>query len=282
MAYLLLAAIALFSPNPLGYPARWQGHVQDLLHVPGFAVLCWALSVLLENPKRGVALAVTIATLAEPAQALVGRSPSVEDWILGLFGCAAATVWGILPRRSISVRLLATACIVAVPVAWKMPHYIDAVYFAHSFPVLSDLQSPFEYSRWYGIGARLELARLSDGRQVAKAVFMPAYGVDHFLAIYSFYQDWSQYRYVKCDFTVPEQPVRLLVSIRNSGKYPDEPYFNLVGTYAPGRHIVTIDLTVVTRGDIYPRVDLRRVKGYYLVVFDDEPRELLIHRLWLE
>ncbi|GIW91667.1 MAG: hypothetical protein KatS3mg109_2099 [Pirellulaceae bacterium] len=281
-AYLAVLVVGLLIPNRLSYPARWEGHAMDFLHVPAFALLAWALGVLTRRVVVGITTAVAVATLAELAQAFVGRQPSLGDWLLGMCGCATTAVWTGCCGQRMAWRVAATALLIGTPLAWKMPHFIDAIYFASSFPVLSDFRSPFETSRWYVEENRLERVRLADGSFAGKAEFLPSPKGESAVIVYSFYQDWSAYRYVKCEFSVEERPIRLLLSIRNPGNHPDAPHYDLVGEYQPGRHMVSIDLAEAARGGVYPKIDLRRVQGYYLVMADREPRELIIHRIWLE
>ncbi len=248
IAYLIVLCIGLFMPNPLSYPARWEGHVQDFLHVLAFALLAGALVVLCGSQVIACVASIVVATLVEIVQAGVGRQPSWEDWLLGLCGSAIAASWIMLPKRPAFMRWVTCGTLIALPLGWKVPHYIDAVYFATSFPVLSDFRSPFEFSRWYVEENRLERVRLADGQPAGKAYLLPNSKGESAVILYSFFQDWSRFRFVKCELTVPERPIRLLVSIRNPGFYPDAPHYDLAATYKPGRHTIAIDLAEAAPG----------------------------------
>lgn len=282
-AYLVTLWIGLFMPVNFAYPARWYGHFQDLLHVPGFALLVVALAVWTAKPTLGVLLAAIAAPAVEILQAFVGRQCSLEDMVLGWLGCALGAAWYLAVPKSLRLRMALTVILGATPFVWKYPHYVDAIWYASSFPVLSDFSSPYESSRWYTKQNWLGRVPWPDGTHAGKVTFFPdPEEGESKIVLYSFFQDWSAYRYVCCEFTVPDTSVTLLASIRNLSQDPDLRHYDVVATYPPGRHVVRIDLHDAASGRIYPKIDLKRVRGYYLVVSEPEPRVLYLHRIWLE
>ncbi|MBM4001241.1 MAG: hypothetical protein FJ297_17190 [Planctomycetes bacterium] len=274
LAWLGLVAVAagLLLPVPYRYPARWVGHVQDLAHVPAFAVVTWSLAVLMRRRAVAIAVAAIVGTAAEWFQPFVGRQASVSDWLLSLAGVGLATVVLAETRRNVAIRAMIAVPLIGVPVAWKSPHLVDAYRFHRAFPVLAAFRSPLERSRWYLEYCRFTWRPGDIGPPYGEFTFVPGAAPSGAI-LYSFHQDWSAYRHVACEFEVVDRPIRLLFSIRNAGDAIESQHFDHIATYEPGRHVVRLDLADAASGRHAPAVNIRRIQGFYIVAEDSEHAE---------
>ena len=152
-----LTVLGMPLPHPLSL-GRLSG-VLDLGHFVLFAflTLCffWALK---SRAWSAFGQAVSLAVLSEAGQALVGRTASVQDALLGMLGALSALIVLLAIRKPRSrARMVGATAAVLVLAAWPVtraiPNALDAWSEYREFPVLCDFQSPWQVQRWLTPGA---------------------------------------------------------------------------------------------------------------------------------
>ena len=101
--YVLLLTVVSLLPSGAAAPGGWDSSVsptvQNLLHVPAFAVLFWLLTAVWRAMSKGWPTAITVSALIsllygaalEFAQtAIPGRTGSLDDVLLNTVGVAGA------------------------------------------------------------------------------------------------------------------------------------------------------------------------------------------------
>src|SRR5262249_1108219 len=152
LAVLLLsiAVAGLLIPLPNQFRSPWVAKLLDLGHLPlfGMVTVCFWSMV---RPKIWLAfcLALFMAVAAEILQDRPCRSADILDVLRGLLGALIAVVFLKMPARpfrwrQVALRLLLAVALAAWPVWDCGPILLDTVWAYRSFPVLSDLRSPWE------------------------------------------------------------------------------------------------------------------------------------------
>jgi hypothetical protein len=270
----MLAIVGLlFVPLSNDYRALWYGEVTDALHVPLFAGLA-LVGGWLFGPRRtlpAVLLAVVLAAGAELVQPWFGRSASWRDLAYGLLGIGMARVW-LQKSWPVVVRIAALGVLAVWPLSRTLPVTVDAARAWWNFPVLASFDGPFENRRWWLQGTTLMSTTpggvclsFQPSEHGSSAILLPVV------------RDWRSYERLEFEFNVKDEPLHLLVSIRDGKRLPPElPRFDLWKTYSPGRHRVSIDLRALERGGSFPPIDLQRVQSFHLVAYSDRPRTIEI------
>lgn len=286
---LVLAAALLLVPLPGWWRGIWQSKLLDLSHVPLFAVITLLLWHRWRSVASAVAVAVLLAALAEPLQALVGRSPDWGDLLRGVCG-AVATAGGILAwtqRRQLGI-VFAGGAVALTALAWPLydsfPYFLDSFEGVRSFPVLADFQTPREMLRWRTRQA--ELTRVERGNRFAgRLEFIPGEYPYPYGALRPICRDWSGYDRLCCAFSVEgQEALELVVSLRSgSGDEGGTSHFQQSRRYEPGQHLACWNLA-----EAVPRAEPRALDladMWIVQFFVEEPqrrRVIHVHRVWLE
>jgi hypothetical protein len=283
-AAVLTAAVLLLVPLPDSWSGAWQGHLQDLGHVPLFAGLTIALHAGLRRPLyQCVLIAVGLAALAEVVQGAVGRSGSWPDLLRGALGAlaGAALVRAWAERRfanRLAIYLLAVVALVAWPVLTAAPHLIDAAEGHRDFPTLAAFETDRELVRWVPWQATLD--RVEGG---ARLVMQPGPETYPCASLRPVQRDFRGHRWLCAEFTTEGEPYNLYLSMRTGVAGGGTTHVDVGRVFPPGRHRVRLDLDAIgPKADPVPLEldDVRYVQ--FFVVKPKEPRAVLIHRVWLE
>jgi hypothetical protein len=271
-------------PLPESWNGAWQGHLQDLGHVPLFAGLTIALSVGLGRPLyQCVLIAVGLAALAEVVQGAVGRSGSWPDLLrgaLGAFaGAALVRAWG--ERRSVKAAIAYLAVVVAL-IAWPVldaaPHLIDAAEGYRDFPALASFKTDRELARW--VPWQATFAREGDS---ARLVMHPGPETYPCASLRPVKRDFRGHRWLCAEFTTEGEPYELYLSMRTGTAAGGTTHVDVGRVFPPGRHRVRLDLDAIgPKADPVPLEldDVRYVP--FFVIRPAVPRAVVIHRVWLE
>jgi len=156
------AAVLLFVGGPDYYSPRALRLAWDLGHLPAFFV--WTAAALLASPRFAaksirVQILVALPTVllvglgVEWVQSALGRTFGLMDLVNDVLGSAGAIVFLSPARLEMRRTALRTAqvAVVALIVLQLLPLarvVIDDGIARKRFPVLSDLETPFELTRW--------------------------------------------------------------------------------------------------------------------------------------
>lgn len=149
----LLAAggVVVLLPLPDGWSSGWRGEFINRLHVPLMGVCCVALEGLFRTTPDGkvrsmslaLFLAVLLAALIEIVQPWFHRTADLGDFLWGMIGIAAGTLWNIA-RMFHSLQLRLSSHVIAVvillfsPLTWAAQVLMASQTADRMFPVLTD------------------------------------------------------------------------------------------------------------------------------------------------
>jgi hypothetical protein len=290
-AALALVTGLLLVPLPRGWGGPWQSKLFDLGHVPLFFALTLCLWLLLNRSWAwALSIALGLGGLAELVQPYFRRTSSLRDFVRDVIGAALAVVvvraWqGPRTALRLAAHALAALALLAWPVADAAPRLLDAYAGYHEFPTLADFATDGQMIRWWcsqatlrrvpdpeqpsGWSARLEL--LPGVKQYPTAVLEPVV------------RDWGGRRRLCCSFTVQEEPLVVVWSIRGRDADGESTHYQFEKTYAAGAHTVRVDLEAVARRALPTPLDLSEVRIVQLFIYrPDRPRTVDLHRIWLE
>ena len=96
-------------------------------------------------------------------------------------------------------------------------------------------------------------------------------------------RDWSGRRRLCCSFTVMEEPLVVVCSLRGRGLQGGSGHYQLEKNYAPGEHRLCVELATLAAGDLPEPLDLRQVRSFQVFTYrPNQARTLILHRVWLE
>ncbi len=276
---LSVAGGLLLVPLDNQYRALWYGEVTDACHVPLFGLLTLFLAGYVW-PQRQLAMVVCAAALAsgaELAQPVMGRSASWRDLAYGLLGVGAAAVW-LRTKWRWPLRLVVIAALLAWP-AWRTgPSLFDALWAWKTFPVLAISGSPCEERRWHLQDVQMD--RIESGAK--RFSFPPNPSSGKSAILFPVIRNWTAYETLEVTFEFEGEPLLLLISVRDGKKLPPElPRYDLWRRYSPGKHDVQIDLNELAKGGDFPPIELHRVQSLHLVAFSDRPQSIIVRRIAL-
>lgn len=227
--------------------------------------------------------------LAEMVQGGFGRTPSLIDWSWDLLGAAIglATLRVLPPQRW--ARALLTLAVATALAAILIPRVLilaDDIWAWRRFPVLSDLESPLELSRWRGRDyLRVVTAPVHDGRHSLEVQLPPGkYSGTH---LAHFPRDWRGYRTLEMYvFNPATEPLELTVKIFDQQhdprghQYSDR--YNGVHPVEPGWNRIAVPLETLRTAPRDREMDLARIRGVQLFIVElKEPRVLYLDGLRL-
>jgi hypothetical protein len=279
-------------PLPERWQGDWQGKFFDLGHVPLFAALTVCLWWFLRRFLLWSAvISLAVAALAEMIQDQFGRTGSLSDFVRGALGVLAAVValraWqGPRTVRRLGSHALVIVGLVAWPVAEAAPWLLDAYDGYRSFPTLADFSTARQLLRWDCQQAAL--TREPDVNQPsgwsARLEFRP--GPEKYPAaiLQPIVRDWSQHSQLCCSFTVVEEPLLLVISIRGGRDASGQSnHYQFEETYAVGAHRVCVDLATIARKAGPHPLDLSDIRYFQMFIYrTDRSRNVVLHRVWLE
>lgn len=273
---LLVLCGLLLWPLDFSYHPLWVDRGLDFSHIPLFFMLVVSLRLFVGLSLRiSCVSGIVLATLFEIVQPAVGRSGGWTDLAYGLCGSMIAAI-GLFRSWRWSSKLAAMSLLFA-PVAWNdFPTFIDAWIAWRQFPIIAQFETPFAQSRW--VIHAMEFSRVTDSGQ-----FQTTDQADGRAAVYPVVVDWSAYNEVVIDFTIVDQPLDLLIAIRDSAAYPPEVsrYNHPRRKFEPGRHEVVIPFTDLTTSTRFPPLDMHKIQNVILVPRQRGNQVFQVHSIFL-
>lgn len=289
---LVSVAVVLLLPLPHVWKATWRAKLLDLGHIPLFAFLTLCVYWTAQRGQWfAFVLATSVAALCETAQAAVHRSADFFDFLRGVAGSLLAVVClqafkPIMSARRLVGYLVLAVAILAWPIADAFPKLWDAYTAYSSFPVICDFQTRWESVRWMKENMQIErvASEQSSGRWVGRMEFFSGSTRSSGAVLFPVVRDWTGYHQLCCEFYVPEDPMSILISIRDGRKVTGPlKRFDLEREYSAGDHRVCIDLEALARGEEFAPLDLSRVESFHLVLPNsDRPRTIFVRSIHLE
>lgn len=274
---LLIPALFLGGPGP--HAPRSHALFWDLGHILLFALLPVALFRDLGlaagrfRIQAAVSLLLALAggTAIELIQSRFGRTASAADVVSNGVG-ALTGLFFLLPgrlavprpaRRLIQAAILAALALEAAP---ALAAFVDELDARRRFPVLSDLESPFELGRWGGRRAALAVER-GDRRRGGAALrvdLQPGGYSGAFLE--HFPGDWRGFGRLRFRiYNATEAPLALTCRIHDRAheegeqRYADR--FNRELLLPPGWSEAVVELEAVEAAPAGRRMDLGRIQA---------------------
>jgi hypothetical protein len=283
--------VLLLAPIPGRFSAPWIGALQDLTHVPLFAIFPGLLARVAGcGPWSAAAMAFALAVVIEPIQDLVGRSANLDDLIRGTFGIALSMSWrlsaAIRPSwRRWALRLAALGVCGGIPLAGAWPTLADAVASYQAFPVLADFSSREQWRRWKIDGCQLNCEPRAEGLGVGMLRSFADSKRPPSIILFPILRDWSRYDGLNVEFELDGDPLAITLSVRDGRRVkPPRRRFDRFGTYAAGRHRVTLDLKAIARGaPAVAPIDVAAVQSFHIIIEQlGTDRIVRLRRIWLE
>ena len=273
--YLVIFVYGFLFLRQAGIGNRILTAVWDLGHVLGFATLMVfvfklstsyaRLSLIMQFLLAWVSASL-LGLLIEFIQSYTGRSFSLNDVLLNLIGVTIGIAFFSPGLKSINRRvaiLIRTIVFISLLVIYR-----DAMIFAYDgyeshqqFPVLLELSSPFELTRWRGHHVRYSRLEFEQ-KKVLKAEFKPARYAT--LTFDHFPRDWSGYKYIEIVAYNPEDSdvkldirVHDLAHVEHKSEYSDRFNSNLM--LKPGWNTSKILLEEIKNAPRKRQMDMRHI-----------------------
>jgi hypothetical protein len=201
--FVLICLPLLFFDPGIRFEERLSGIIWNLGHILLFAAILWLVmtkwSILINLPIVWVLPAALISVILisipiEIVQGLNGREAGLVDIWRNCLGAAVVIIFrskGFPDKFRFlkpGSRLIMSGILIVVLYP-LFTNSVDVFLMYRSFPNLSDLESPFELTRW--TGAALNIKKMDGGNRVLVATFT----TDKYsgLSLNSPYADWSDY-----------------------------------------------------------------------------------------
>ncbi|MFZ2281589.1 MAG: hypothetical protein WAW39_27575 [Prosthecobacter sp.] len=143
--------VAFMLPLPEGWNAGWRAEFLNRMHVPMLGVCCVALEVLCrsiirKNKRRLLSAALSaslLAALVEIVQPWFHRTADMGDFMWGMAGIGAATLWNSAVMfhsmwLRVIVRVLAMVGLLSPPLGWTAKVMMARQSAERWFPVLTN------------------------------------------------------------------------------------------------------------------------------------------------
>jgi VanZ family protein len=282
--------------SPPSYKGAWSlGHILAffLWSVVLMRISAWfATKPISQQILIGLFITLSLGFAIEWLQTFVGRTFSVGDVLRDLTGSFLAIAFLSPARRTLAwagLRGIQAVALLLVllqvyPVVVALANEIVA---RRQFPVLSDLETPFERSRWKsGFPLRIDKQVVRQGRASLRVQLMPNKYAG--LTLNHFPEDWRGYSTLRFSvFNASHAAIRITCRIHdkehihNGEAYSDR--FNERFMLAPGWNDLSIPLDRIKNAPAGRTMDLARVQGLALYIKDlDRPIVLYIDAMRLE
>ena len=282
---VLLAAgtVLLFLGGPDYYSSRSFRHFWDLGHVVYFALLAtllfrWRFVAQMSLAGRWTVILVITLLLGvsiELMQHITARTPEYGDVLRDFTGSLIALVF-ISPKprlRSVSAgnALRISVLVLLLIQLWPLTRsLVDEAFARHQFPVLSDLETPFEIDRWAGnaILSVQTMPLISRGKLLKLSLSTDKYSG---AALNYFDSDWTSFNTLKISLYNPDSgSLRITCRIHDlqhaDGNEEYEDRFNHSYLLTQGWNHIEIDLNEVKESPANRRMDMSLIRVLGLFV----------------
>ncbi len=294
----VLVFIGLFSTNFVQGETRLWKEIWNLGHLFGFFII-W-LFMLNRYPafypdsfKRvGLVILVMLAAsiVIEVIQHFIGRSASIWDIGLNLAGTLIAlsvVIYGHKTFQGRSYGIVIMFILISSVFTWPTAKiFIDEVYVARQFPVLSDFTTPFELSRWRKKSAEITLVK-ENNLMVLDIVLLPESKYAS-VALSSFGKSWGKYSNLVIElhntmaFDIPLE-LRLHDNQHkdNGNQFSDR--YNKSIILTPGHSRIIVPLIDLYHSPKNRKMDINNIESMMLFVVDlEQKKRFRIIRVYLQ
>jgi len=284
---LVVAAVGLFAPIPSALDRPPLSFYQDLVHIPLFALVFFALQVEMQarfavRPRTVLVTTILLAGAVEILQQFTTRDPSWTDFVLGSAGAGLAwTASALRPYTPARFALVAAmiALVVAAALANVRRELLREERLSARFPVLGEFSDEDEFSRWQAKGGTdIRLVGPNQGHAAGALEIGTVPNADGpGVSTEGFPADWSSYRWLEWTADVPGQrPLPLTVRVDDDLGERFGLRYTTVVNLEPGRHVYRIDLRNAAASLAHP-LNLQSIGELHF--FLDSPRERHIFML---
>ena len=280
---LVTGSVLLFLGGPDYYSSRSFRHFWDLGHIVYFVLLAsllirWRFVARMPLEKQWtIILVITLllGTSIEVLQHGTVRTPESGDVLRDLTGSLIVLVFGSLGprlrtaglRQSLRVAVSMLLLVQLWPVTRSL---IDEAIARHQFPVLSDLETPFEIDRWTGNAGLFvqSLPLISRGKLLKLALTTDQYSG---ASLSYFDGDWASFTTLNISLYNPDvNPLKITCRIHDlqhtDGNEEYDDRFNRSFLLKQGWNHIEIDLHAVEASPATRRMDMSRIRGLQLFV----------------
>ncbi|MGB5541140.1 MAG: VanZ family protein [Gammaproteobacteria bacterium] len=282
---VLLAAgtVLLFLGGPDYYSSRSFRHFWDLGHVVYFALLAtllfrWRFVARMSLAGQWTVILVITLLLGisiELMQHITARTPEIGDVLRDITGSLIALVFGSpkpgLRSDSAGNALRISVLVLLLIQLWPLTRsLVDEAFARHQFPVLSDLETPFEIDRWAGdaVLSVQTMPSISRGKLLQLSLSTDKYSG---AALNYFDGDWTSFNTLKFSLYNPDSgSLRITCRIHDlqhaDGNEEYEDRFNRSYLLTQGWNHIEIDLNEVKESPANRRMhmSLIRVLGLFV------------------
>jgi len=296
---LATGSVLLFLGGPDYYSSRSFKHFWDIGHIIYFALFAGLLSrwrFVARNSLTGqwtiiLALTLLVGVSIELLQHGTARTPDEGDVLRDLTGSLLVLVFGSLGsalqpagwRLSLQIIVLALSLFHLWPLTKAL---IDEAIARKQFPVLSDLETPFQIDRWGG-RARLSVESvpsISPGKLLKLSLTTDQYSG---AALDYFNGDWTSFHRLNVSLYNPDaSPIQIICQIHDlqhaDGHEEYEDQFNHGFLLLQGWNHIEINLDEVEHSPADRDMDMSRIRRLALFAVSlPEPRVLYLDNLRL-
>ncbi len=293
----LLLFYGLFIIKPDLAVTRLEKELWNLLHLFGFFI-AWVFLLNLvpqfapKNLKRlGLVVLVTVVVSGaiEFVQHYIGRSASVKDIGLNLAGTLVALIIVIFTKKYLrpwQPVVIGFLLVTILGLLWPSTKiFIDELYIAKNFPVLSDFSSPYELSRWEQWKAKYKLQG-GEGKKVLHVTFEKdaRYSI---VALNSFGHEWIKYKQLV--FLVHNPGSNAFTTYirvhdrkhsESNDAYRDR--YNREEKIQSGATEISIELLDIYKAPEGRRMNINEIESIMMFTLNlEEQRELIIEKIFL-
>jgi len=280
-----ICLVLLFVGGPDYYSSRSYQHAWNLGHIFFFSIFTYLLISLWQRISKErflkqfiwvLSIALLFGILIELGQAgLDERTPDIYDLMRDITGVLVGVAFfapsrRLLPKIRLRVFQAIVLIIVFVSIVPLVEALIDEAIARHRFPVLSDLETPFEIKRWEG-HSQFEVDRtiFRQGESSLRVLL----NTDQYsgVGLKYFANDWRNYNYLQFDLFNPSSgPLKVNCRVHDfyhtkHGEHYDD-RFNTSYLIPQGWSDIRISIKDIVNAPKNRRMDLRHIQGFYIFV----------------
>jgi VanZ family protein len=297
-----ICLVLLFVGGPDYYSPRSYQYAWNLGHIFFFSIFTYLLVSLWQRISKErflkqcvwvLSVALFFGILIELGQAgLNDRTPDIYDLIGDITGVLVGLVFFVPSRRlfpkiGLHVFQVIVLIIILLSIFPLGEALIDEAIARQRFPVLSDLETPFEIKRWVG-HSKFEIDHkiFRQGKSSLK-VFL---NTDQYsgVGLKYFANNWGNYNYLQFSlFNPSSDPIKIgcrihdIHHIKHGQDYNDR--FNTSYLIPQGWRDIRISIKDIVNAPKNRKMDLRFMQGFYIfVVRLPQPKLIYIDSVRLE
>ena len=280
-----ICLILLFAGGPDYYSSRSYQHAWNLGHIFFFSIFAYLLVSLWQRISKErflkqciwvLSVALLFGILIELGQAgLDVRTPDIYDIIRDITGALVGLAFlapsrRLLPKARLRVFQAIILILIFVSIVPLGEALIDEAIAKQRFPVLSDLETPFEIKRWEGHSQfEIDHTIFKQGKSSLRVLL----NTDQYsgVGLNYFANDWRNYNYLQFNlFNPSSDPIKINCRIHDfyhtkHGEHYDD-RFNTSYLIPQGWSDIRISIKNIVNAPKKRRMDLSHMQGFYIFV----------------